>query len=588
MPPPARLSSPDDFTLINTISSRALFPAYEESHSAPVADTDVKFTAALRKQYPDLNVTVIPASNAQLLAFAGLGHATVTLDTDTDSIIRWRGWIGPSHRGGSGSLGDAVFFAKYHYTWGNEDFIVYLVGSGYQQLQYILKEPDTSKKEDTLSHCAKTDALILAVVDALQGDVNKFIYVYDNFWQRSRELWDQVQHASWSKVILNPDTKHALTDVASSFFDSEETYRKYGVPWKRGVIFHGPPGNGKTISIKALMKTLYDRDSPVPSLYVKSAPSSPHLRLVFAQARVMSPCMLVFEDIETIVNSQTRSYFFNEVDGLASNDGILMVASTNYLERLDPGLAKRPSRFDRKYLFPLPDAGERALYCAFWRKKLQKAKSDIPFPEKLDKAIAGITHGFSFAYLQEAFVATMLVIAREGVDEEQYGTEDVADLAGWFDGMHARVTGGGGDDSLRGYKLWRVMQKQVAMLREDMGDDKDESIAAARAGGDLGALLDALQGLHVAGGKGEQEQARASSHHSAMFFDATDEGLPVASASAAALRVPCTQEEAASGASSSRPGRGERAARTPTSQDMAMYGITKSPYFAATAYEWHI
>ena len=78
------------------------------------------------------------------------------------------------------------------------------------------------------------------------------------------------------------------------------------------------------------------------------------------------------EDIETIVTPQTRSYFFNEVDGLAANDGILMVASTNYctlyslvdcgtyadeneVERIDPGLAKRPSRFDRKYLFPLPN-----------------------------------------------------------------------------------------------------------------------------------------------------------------------------------------------------------------------------------------
>lgn len=66
----------------------------------------------------------------------------------------------------------------------------------------------------------------------------------------------------------------------------------------------------------------------------------------------MSPCLLVLEDIETIVNPGTRSYFFNEVDGLENNNGILMVASTNYLNRLDPGLANRPSRFDRKYLFP--------------------------------------------------------------------------------------------------------------------------------------------------------------------------------------------------------------------------------------------
>lgn len=54
------------------------------------------------------------------------------------------------------------------------------------------------------------------------------------------------------------------------------------------------------------------------------------LNVVFAQARRMAPCLVVMEDIETIVTHRTRSYFFNEVDGLANNGGILMLASTNY------------------------------------------------------------------------------------------------------------------------------------------------------------------------------------------------------------------------------------------------------------------
>jgi AAA+ superfamily predicted ATPase len=47
-------------------------------------------------------------------------------------------------------------------------------------------------------------------------------------------------------------------------------------------------------------------------------------------ARSMTPCMLVLEDIDTIVTNSTRSYFFNEVDGLENNDGILMIATTNH------------------------------------------------------------------------------------------------------------------------------------------------------------------------------------------------------------------------------------------------------------------
>ena len=171
----------------------------------------------------------------------------------------------------------------------------------------------------------------------------------------------------------------------------------------------------------------------------------------------MAPCMLILEDIDTIVTPYSRSYFFNEVDGLENNDGIFMVASTNHLDQLDPGLSSRPSRFDRKYLFPIPSVEERVLYCDYWRKKLA-SKPSIKFPEKLCPAIAGITQEFSFAYLKEAFVATLLAIAGHRSEES----------------APAPNVGGGDDDDndkpddLDSYELWREMKKQVVALRKDM------------------------------------------------------------------------------------------------------------------------
>jgi len=61
------------------------------------------------------------------------------------------------------------------------------------------------------------------------------------------------------------------------------------------------------------MHTLYKRKPLIPALYVKSAPQTYDIRTVFMKARQMSPCLLILEDIETIVTPQTRSYFFNEV-----------------------------------------------------------------------------------------------------------------------------------------------------------------------------------------------------------------------------------------------------------------------------------
>ena len=61
--------------------------------------------------------------------------------------------------------------------------------------------------------------------------------------------------------------------------------------------------------------------------------------MIFQKARQEAPCYLVFEDLDSIVSDNVRSYFLNEVDGLKRNDGILMVGSTNHLDRLDPGIA---------------------------------------------------------------------------------------------------------------------------------------------------------------------------------------------------------------------------------------------------------
>lgn len=245
----------------------------------------MSLTRTLRAKHPELNLTTV--ANVPLLQFAAMGHATAEMDTESDTVFRWRGWMAQSARGSQGAVADAVFFAKYHYKWGDEDYILYFVRLGMTALQYVLKEPGDG--ESQVSHCAKTDSLIKAVAEALSGDPLKFIYVYDGYWTRSSALYDEVQKASWDNVILSDKTKRALTKVSSDFFDSREQYEKYGVAWKRGLIWYGPAGNGKTVSIKALMHDLQKRNPTVPTLYVKSAHYTYNIGQVFQLARIMAP-----------------------------------------------------------------------------------------------------------------------------------------------------------------------------------------------------------------------------------------------------------------------------------------------------------
>ena len=75
------------------------------------------------------------------------------------------------------------------------------------------------------------------------------------------------------------------------------------------------------------------RPKPVSTLVVKTLAQrgGPQMsvRQIFTKARQTAPCLLLFEDVDSLVTNEVRSYFFNEVDGLENNEGILMIGSTN-------------------------------------------------------------------------------------------------------------------------------------------------------------------------------------------------------------------------------------------------------------------
>ncbi|KAI9656197.1 MAG: hypothetical protein M1821_004860 [Bathelium mastoideum] len=460
--------------------------------------TDAVLEEALRAQYPHLHLTASPRGLCNLLAFAAAGHATCTpVDEEPGSqstAIKWRFYRPPARRldGESGMLWDAVVFEKYAYQFKEHEFILYVVtgteGAYPNSMHYILSVSPSA-----------TDELI-AAASQWSVDLHNEIWLFDRgFWQKSAELWQNMQKMEWGDVILPEDKKQAIIRNVEHFFDSRQTYEKLKVPWKRGVIFHGPPGNGKTISIKATMHSLYKRKDPVPTLYVQSIAGygGPEfmLNMIFSKARQTAPCYLVFEDLDSIVSDATRSYFFNQVDGLRANDGIFMVGSTNHLDQLDPGIAKRPSRFDRKFYFPEPDLQERIQYCHYWQRKLADNK-EIEFPDKLCKAIAKSTDKFSFAYLQEAFVAALLVIAFEHEGEDanesplQQYSEEAAEATpdAASDLIDVSVPGSlekGDDDDLDDLLLWRVIQQQIKLLREELESEHErvtkKRIATERA-----------------------------------------------------------------------------------------------------------
>lgn len=273
------------------------------------------------------------------------------------------------------------------------------------QLTWLSAGGETTRRWIIAETRAVAEKFLRAVCEYGE-EVHGEILVYeDGYWCKDDKLFASIKSATFDNLILPPQLKQELREDFRRFFASREVYERYGIPWKRGALLLGPPGNGKTHAIKALLNEL-----KLPCLYVKSFNSfrkteQSCLRAVFARARHCAPCVVVLEDLDTLVGKKSRAFLLNELDGFANNHGVAVIASTNHPKKLDAAMLERPSRFDRKYHFTAPAAPERLAYFKAWNQTLQ---AELQLKEAEFAALVERTNGFSFAYLKELFLSAMM------------------------------------------------------------------------------------------------------------------------------------------------------------------------------------
>jgi AAA+ superfamily predicted ATPase len=256
---------------------------------------------------------------------------------------------------------------------------------------------------------AESRAFAESFVDAVcdfSCEVRGQILVYrDGFFEKDKELFDSIKGSTFDNLILDDAFKVELQNDFFQFFQSRETYERYAIPWKRGAVFIGPPGNGKTHTVKALINQLGK-----PCIYVRSfkadyGTEQEKMREVFERARMTAPCVVILEDLDAMINDENRAFFLNELDGFEVNTGVVVIATTNHPDKLDPAILDRPSRFDRKYYFNLPNENERLAYLNSWNKQLQ---AELRVSDTAMPGIASGTDRFSFAYLKELLLSSMV------------------------------------------------------------------------------------------------------------------------------------------------------------------------------------
>ncbi|MBV9706454.1 MAG: ATP-binding protein [Chloroflexi bacterium] len=272
--------------------------------------------------------------------------------------------------------------------------LLHIEGNSYRYLYWLLA------KSEEVEHD------FFAAVCKWNNEIRSEVLVFDmGRWQKDAHLFQDIKNPTFDNLILRGSLKQEIRDDLAQFFGARALYEEHDIPWKRGILFVGPAGNGKTHTIKALLNS-----QKHPCLYVKSF-RAPHgadevnIRQVFERARRTVPCILVLEDLDSLVTPQNRSFFLNELDGFAANIGIVTLATTNHPERLDPAILDRPSRFDHKYPFDLPELAERKAYITLWNGSL---KPMLRLSEEEVDKISEVTEGFSFAYLKELFLSSKM------------------------------------------------------------------------------------------------------------------------------------------------------------------------------------
>uniref|UniRef100_A0A4W3HVJ4 ATPase family AAA domain-containing protein 2 n=1 Tax=Callorhinchus milii TaxID=7868 RepID=A0A4W3HVJ4_CALMI len=184
-----------------------------------------------------------------------------------------------------------------------------------------------------------------------------------------------------------------------------EVFERFKIQPPRGCLFYGPPGTGKTLVARALANECGQGDKKVSFFMRKGADclskwvgeSERQLRLLFDQAYLMRPSIIFFDEIDGLapvrssrqdqIHSSIVSTLLALMDGLDNRGEIVIIGATNRLDSIDPAL-RRPGRFDREFLFNLPDKKARKhifqIHTRDWNPKLLQ-----PFLEELAEKCVG-------------------------------------------------------------------------------------------------------------------------------------------------------------------------------------------------------
>jgi transitional endoplasmic reticulum ATPase len=263
-----------------------------------------------------------------------------------------------------------------------------------------------------------------------------------------REVYLETPDVKWSDIGGLEEVKTELREAVEWPLKFPEVYKRLNYKIPKGILLYGPPGTGKTLLAKAVATESEANFISVrgPELLSKWVGESERaVREIFRKARQAAPCIIFFDEIDALapirgyatdsgVTERVVSQLLTELDGIQPLHGVVVIASTNRIDMIDPALL-RAGRFDKLIYVPMPDKQARIEILKIHTRGVPLCthneatnglcnESDIVNLEKIAEA----TEGFSGADLESVVNTAISIVLQEYLKSHQNEEDYKKDL----------------------------------------------------------------------------------------------------------------------------------------------------------------